>query len=155
MGCPSHSRSQQNLFSCWSVREKAREKGVNGKGLADHDIEAYLDAMKNFAPRVSREERTCKEINAPPVDQLPHYVGINLWDPFKLTQKLSPEQKAEKLVTEVNNGRLAMIGLMGILSEGKVPGSVPLLKGVIPAYSGEPMAPFTTDIDWSSWAFTG
>ena len=93
--------------------------------------------------------------NAPPVDQLPHYVGINLWDPFKLTQKLSPEQKAEKLVTEVNNGRLAMIGLMGILSEGKVPGSVPLLKGVIPAYSGEPMAPFTTDIDWSSWAFTG
>jgi len=37
---------------------------------------------------------------------------------------------------EINNGRLAMIGLMSVLSEGAVPGSVPLLKGLIPA-SGE------------------
>jgi hypothetical protein len=37
------------------------------------------------------------------------------------------------LQTEINNGRLAMIGLMSFLSEGAVPGSVPALKGLIPA----------------------
>jgi len=51
-------------------------------------------------------------------------------------KKLSEEKKADKLNIEINNGRLAMIGLMSLLSEGAVPGSVPLLKGVIPA-SGE------------------
>jgi hypothetical protein len=47
------------------------------------------------------------------------------------------------LKVEINNGRLAMIGLMSVLSEGAVPGSVPLLKGVIPS-SGEinVMSPF-------------
>lgn len=76
-------------------------------------------------------------------DQLPHPIGFNLWDPFKFTKNLTPEQKEAKLITELNNGRLAMIGLMGFLSEAKVPGSVPLLKGLIPAYSGEVMQPFT------------
>ena len=36
-----------------------------------------------------------------------------------------------------------MIGLFGILSEAKVPGSVPALSGVIPPYAGEPMAYFS------------
>jgi len=49
-------------------------------------------------------------------------------------------------VKEINNGRLAMIGIIGFLSEGKVPGSVPALSGIIPAYSGEPMAPFSESI---------
>ena len=31
---------------------------------------------------------------------------------------------------------------MAFLSEAKVPGSVPFLKGVIPPYAGEPMGPF-------------
>jgi len=35
-----------------------------------------------------------------------------------------------------------MIGLMGFVSAGSVPGSVPALDGVIPAYSGDVMAPF-------------
>jgi len=74
-------------------------------------------------------------------DQLPHWIGLNLWDPFKFTSKMTPAQKEAGLIKEVNNGRLAMIGLFGFLSEGKVPGSVPLLKGIIPAYSGEVMAP--------------
>ena len=31
---------------------------------------------------------------------------------------------------------------MGFLSEGAISGSVPLLKGIIPHYSGEVMSPF-------------
>ena len=38
---------------------------------------------------------------------------------------------------EINNGRLAMIGLMAFLSEGAIPGSVPALKGLILRCSGE------------------
>ena len=34
---------------------------------------------------------------------------------------------------------------MAFLSESKVPGSVPLLKGVVAPYAGEVMAPFFGD----------
>ena len=53
-----------------------------------------------------------------------------------------------RLVMEVNNGRLAMIGIFGFLAEGAVPGSVPLLKGLIPGYSGNVMIPFEGDFKW-------
>merc|ERR1711881_720463 len=64
---------------------------------------------------------------------LPHPVPLNLYDPFNLNAKKSDEWKAKKLQAEINNGRLAMLGLMSLLSEGAVPGSVPALKGLIPA----------------------
>jgi len=64
---------------------------------------------------------------------LPHPVPLNLYDPFNLNKNKSDEWKAKKLQIEINNGRLAMIGLMSFLSEGAIPGSVPALKGVIPA----------------------
>ena len=66
-----------------------------------------------------------------------------MYDPLNFNKKQSEEWKAKKLNIELNNGRLAMIGLMSFLSEGAIPGSVPALKGVIPA-SGEinVMAPF-------------
>jgi hypothetical protein len=67
---------------------------------------------------------------------LPHPVPLDLYDPFKLSRKKSEEWKAQKLQVEINNGRLAMIGLMGFLAEGAIPGSVPALNGLIPA-SGE------------------
>jgi len=79
----------------------------------------------------------------PTFDQLPHPVPFNLFDPFGFSKNTTPEKKAKGLLIEVNNGRLAMIGLFGFLSEAKVPGSVPGLAGVgIRPYGGDIMAPF-------------
>ena len=72
--------------------------------------------------------------------------ALNLFDPLGWSKGRSEEDKASGLKKEINNGRLAMIGIMGFLAEGKVEGSVPLLKGVIPSYAGEPMAPFSTSV---------
>jgi len=71
-----------------------------------------------------------------------HPLPLNLFDPFGFTKKLTPEAKAKKLVAEVNNGRLAMLGLFGFLAESKVPGSVPALTGLIKPYDGDYMQPF-------------
>merc|ERR1719461_2511348 len=79
----------------------------------------------------------------PTFDNLPHPVPFNLFDPFKLSKNATPEKKAKGLLAEVNNGRLAMIGLMGFLAETKVPGSVPGLTGLgLKPYDGNIMAPF-------------
>jgi len=74
---------------------------------------------------------------------VPHPVPFDLYDPFGFSKNASPEKKAKGLLIEINNGRLAMLGIMGFLAEAKVPGSVPALTGIIPPYAGEPMGPFT------------
>mmetsp|Transcript_23439 Transcript_23439/g.53495 ORF Transcript_23439/g.53495 Transcript_23439/m.53495 type:complete len:248 (-) Transcript_23439:216-959(-) len=75
-------------------------------------------------------------------DRMGHPVPLNLFDPFGFAKTKSAEQKELGLVKETNNGRLAMIGIMGFLSEQKLEGSVPLLTGLVKHYDGEPMAPF-------------
>jgi len=78
----------------------------------------------------------------PTFDNVPHSVPFDLYDPFKLSKNRSEEDKAAGLITEINNGRLAMLGIFGFLAEQTIPGSVPLLTGVVKPYEGQVMAPF-------------
>lgn len=77
---------------------------------------------------------------------IPHPVPFNLYDPFKLSANRSAEKKENGLVKEINNGRLAMLGIMAFVAESKIPGSVPLLNGIVQPYDGEVMAPFTQNV---------
>jgi len=74
-------------------------------------------------------------------EQIPHPVPFNLFDPFGLSSNASAEKKERGLLAEINNGRLAMIGIFGFMSAAKgmvVPG-----LDFIPFYAGEPMGFFS------------
>ena len=70
--------------------------------------------------------------------------SADLFDPFGLSKNASPEKKEKGLRAEINNGRLAQVGILAFLAEQKVPGSVPALSGLgLKPYAGEVMAPFS------------
>lgn len=75
----------------------------------------------------------------------PHPMPLSLYDPLGFSASKTQEQKERGLLVELNNGRLAMIGIFGFLAESKIPGSVPALTGIVKPYAGEYMAPFTAD----------
>jgi len=76
-------------------------------------------------------------------DKFPHPIPFNLFDPFGLTSKMTPEKKEKSLLAEINNGRLAMLGLMSLIAEARVPGAVPALAGKIKKYDGDVMGPWS------------
>mmetsp|Transcript_19424 Transcript_19424/g.21710 ORF Transcript_19424/g.21710 Transcript_19424/m.21710 type:complete len:264 (+) Transcript_19424:52-843(+) len=55
------------------------------------------------------------------------------------------EELADGRVKEINNGRLAMLGIMAFVSSASIPGSVPLLNSISIPYSGNFWAPFQGD----------
>merc|ERR1719271_643736 len=70
-------------------------------------------------------------------------VTLNLYDPLGWFNE--DKDKVRGRQVEINNGRLAMLSIFSILSESKVPGSVPLITGLIPEYKGDYMVPFEAD----------
>jgi len=81
---------------------------------------------------------TFNELRNSPDNNFP----LNLYDPFGLNAERSREELDKSLLAEINNGRLAQLGIMSLLSASKgldVPG---LNKLDIPQYDGEVMAPF-------------
>ena len=98
--------------------------------------EHYVRGGKpGYFPKLSRSDEMA----------FPHPVPLNLWDPFGFTSKMSPERKEKALLAEINNGRLAQIGIIGMISASKglqVPG-LDSIAGIKP-YAGEVMAPFAT-----------
>lgn len=79
----------------------------------------------------------------PTFEDIPHPMPLkSLYDPFYFNTNKSEEAKARGLLVEINNGRLAMLGIIGFLSEQTIPGSIPALNGIVKPYSGQVMAPF-------------
>merc|ERR1711988_1261825 len=70
-----------------------------------------------------------------------HLERFPLFDPARTIRNQPAEKKAAGLLKEINNGRLAMIGIMGFMAEAKVPGPVPALAGLIKPFAGDVMAP--------------
>jgi len=68
---------------------------------------------------------------------------FDLFDPFGFSKSKSAEAKERGLLCEINNGRLAMLGIMGFMAAASIEGSVPALAGKIAHYDGECMAPFS------------
>jgi len=76
-----------------------------------------------------------------------HWV-LDLYDPFGFAKNMSQEKKDKRLIMEINNGRLAMIGIFGFLAADVVPGSVPAIEGFAHPYEGNVMAPFETNFSF-------
>jgi hypothetical protein len=61
----------------------------------------------------------------------PHYtkggpMGLQC-DPLGIFNTMSPEMQKTRMNRELNNGRLAMIGIMSFIAASKIPGSVPAI----------------------------
>jgi len=68
---------------------------------------------------------------------------LDLYDPFGFARNMDAETKERRLLMEINNGRLAMLGIFGFMAADVVPGSVPGLAGIARPYAGNIMSPFS------------
>ncbi|KAJ1460880.1 putative plastid light harvesting protein [Pelagophyceae sp. CCMP2097] len=59
--------------------------------------------------------------------EIPGPFGLNYWDFLGTYKSLSPEDKKARRQSEINNGRLAMIGVASFFSASYIDGSVPSL----------------------------
>merc|ERR1719460_3018522 len=123
MRCP-RTRSSRSSFSLASSSYSESANVLAGEGQAH-----YMRGGKpGYFPSLKKN--------------IPHPIPLDFWDPLGFTKKMSEEKKEASLRAEVNNGRLAMLGIFGFLAESKVPGSVPALTGIgLKPYAGEIMAP--------------
>merc|ERR1719261_2447900 len=87
----------------------------------------------------------------PPIKGKRPELKLNLYDPLGWFNE--DKDKVRGRQVEINNGRLAMLGIFSFLAESKAPGAVPPLAGLIPAYSGNCMVPFEGDFSISSIFF--
>jgi len=76
-------------------------------------------------------------------------IPFNLWDPFGFPGGPSSQDAAAKergLKVEVNNGRLAQLGILSLLSasKGLIVPPISSLEG-FPKYAGDVMVPFSND----------
>jgi hypothetical protein len=135
------------IFEFYSEAAMARSPGQGGHYMRGGKPGYFPPFTRQRTPFIKNTDRGESGLSlledADGQTFIPHPVPLNLYDPFGFNSNKSDEWKANKLKIEINNGRLAMIGLMSLISEGAVPGSVPLLNGLIPA-SGEinVMSPF-------------
>ena len=77
-----------------------------------------------------------------PISQI---LPVDLYDPMGMSSSMSAEKSKKGLQAEINNGRLAMLGIFGFLAEAKIPGAVPALSSIVKPYAGDVMAPFAAN----------
>ena len=116
-----------------------------GAGMSDAEYTHYMKGgMPGFYPSIKGKGLRVTNMKGEESGQ----ITFDLYDPFNFGFRAkSAESRARGRQSEILNGRLAMIGLMGLLSESHVPGSVPFLAGIkdFPRYDGDVMAPFSHD----------
>ena len=105
-------------------------------------LEAYGENPTADNPHYMRGGQPGKYPTFDLIRETLHPMPFNLYDPFGFHKNMSDEKKAKGLVKEINNGRLAQIGIFGFISADKVPGSVPLLENIAIPYDGDVMGPF-------------
>jgi hypothetical protein len=69
-------------------------------------------------------------------------IHYDIFDPLGFNKNASQETKNRRLAAEINNGRLAMLGLIAFLTADKIEGSVPFLNSIAIPYDGNVMSPF-------------
>merc|ERR1712146_278772 len=71
---------------------------------------------------------------------------LDLFDPFGILPAMTEEEKERGRRVEINNGRAAMLGILGVLTVSSGAQAPPLNFLPVPQYSGNVMVPFSADL---------